>query len=200
MSSAAPRLTRNGQTGKGCSHLQGDRGELAALTETNPSPPTFATTTRARARDRVESGIMPIVEAAELPPLWSEPPGFGHNGGPPLDPPRRPGRPTISTPELREAILEHLADGVPLRVICQAEGMPNRSTVYRWRRDDPAFDRSFGLMQHEGYIGLCEQVFEEVERVMEKRGAKVARFIFNLRRQQLARMNPRFFGDRGMKY
>ena len=40
-------------------------------------------------------------DAPDLPPLWSEPLAFGHNGGPPLDEPRRVGQPTVSTPEVR---------------------------------------------------------------------------------------------------
>ena len=55
-------------------------------------------------------------------------------------------------------------------------------------------------MQTEGYIGLAQKVVEEMETILEQRGPKIARWVFNLRRQQLSRMNPRFFGDRGMKY
>ena len=77
--------------------------------------------------------------------------------------------------------------------------MPSRNTVLNWRRHDAEFGRHFDLMQREGYIGLVEKVREEVEAVMEKRGAKMARWVFNWRRQQLSRMNPAFFGDRGMK-
>jgi hypothetical protein len=94
----------------------------------------------------------------ELPPLWSPPPPIGHNGGPPVDilpnakPQRRPGRPTVSTPQLRDRIFELLLDGVPLRVMCRAEGMPSRATVYRWRKLDPAFDRKFEFYQEEGIL------------------------------------------------
>jgi hypothetical protein len=141
----------------------------------------------------------------ELPPLWSPPPPLGHNGGPPLDIlpnaglSRRPGRPTVSTPRLRDHIFELLWDGVPLRVMCRADGMPSRATIYRWRKLDPAFDRKFGFCQEEGYRYLAELVFEEVEGLLERSGPKVARLVFNLRRQQLARMNPRFFGGKDMK-
>ena len=136
----------------------------------------------------------------ELPPLWSDPPPMGHNGGPELRPRRAPGRPTVDTPEIRDRIFELLGDGVPLRVICRSPGMPSRRTVYNWRRDDPGFDRAFEFMQTEGYIGLAQKVVEETETILEQRGPKIARWVFNLRRQQLSRMNPRFFGDRGMKY
>ena len=96
-------------------------------------------------------------------------------------------------------IFELLWDGVPLRVMCRADGMPSRATIYRWRKMDPAFDRQFRFSQEEGYRHLADLVFEEVERLFERSGPKVARLVFNLRRQQLARMNPRFFGGKDMK-
>ena len=57
--------------------------------------------------------------AADLPPLQSNPPAFGHNGGPPLDEPRRAGRPTVSTPEVRARVLDLLGEGMLLREICR---------------------------------------------------------------------------------
>jgi hypothetical protein len=158
--------------------------------------PNFETTTRGREV---------VMSRNELPPLWSPPPPLGHNGGPPLGilpnarPSRRPGRPTVSTPQLRDRIFELLWDGVPLRVMCRAEGMPSRATIYRWRQLDPAFDRKFEFCQEEGYRYLAGLVVEEIDRLLERSGPKVARLVFNLRRQQLARMNPRFFGGKDMK-
>jgi hypothetical protein len=124
---------------------------------------------------------------------------MGHNGGPPLRP-RPPGRPTISTPELRERVLDLLGEGKPLRAICRMPGVPTRRTIYNWRLADPDFRRSFDFMQREGYIGLCETVCDEVDRVLSKHGAEKARWVFNLRRQQLARMHPAFFGGKDMKF
>lgn len=129
----------------------------------------------------------------DLPPLWSPP--AGHNGGPPLDgATHRSGRPTISTPELREAILDSLADGVPARAICRVPGMPGRTTLQRWRWEDADFDRACRFAQRCGYEFLAEKVLDECERILERSGPEVARWVFNLRRQQLARMAPRFFG------
>ena len=108
--------------------------------------------------------------------------------GPALRPRRAPGRPTVDTPEIRDRIFELLGDGVPLRVICRSPGMASRRTVYNWRRDDPGFDRAFEFMQTEGYIGLAQKVMEEMETILEQRGPKIARWVFNLRRQQLSRM------------
>lgn len=139
---------------------------------------------------------MPM-EAPDLPPLWSPPAPLGHNGGPPL-PTRALGRPTISTPELRDRILELLSDGVPLAAICRTPGMPSRRTVYRWRRDDPAFERQCCWAQEQGYDLLAHRVVEEVETAITARGPVMARLIFNFRRQQFARQAPGYFGDRGL--
>lgn len=133
----------------------------------------------------------------DLPPLWSPPAPMGHNGGPSLSP-RAPGRPSISTPELRDCILDLLMNGVPLRAICRTPGMPSRRTFYRWCGDDPAFERACRWSQEEGYVFLACRVFDEVEAVMKVGDARLARQVFNFRRQQLARQAPAYFGDRGL--
>lgn len=42
------------------------------------------------------------------------------------------GRPTDYTQELADTICERIADGESLRTICSEDGMPNKSTVFRW--------------------------------------------------------------------
>jgi hypothetical protein len=116
-----------------------------------------------------------------------------HNGGPPLEP-RRRGRPTISTPELRERVLELLGEGLPLRALSRTPGLPSREAVYKWRRADPEFDRSCRDSAQAGRINLVEMVFEECDRLLEEAGAAVARKVFNLRRRQLVKVNPQYFG------
>ena len=53
------------------------------------------------------------------------------------------GRPTDYTPEFGDLICENIAKGVPLSRMCEAEGMPNPSTVYRWRRLNPEFSNNY---------------------------------------------------------
>lgn len=126
---------------------------------------------------------------------------MGHNGGPPLDEPRRPGRPRVITPEVRERILDLLFEGVPLRVICRTPGMPSRQAVYNLRAADKDFERAFRFAQYEGYLGLAHQVVIEVDDLLAKgRPPEIVRFIFNWRCQKLARMNPSFFGGKDMKW
>lgn len=42
------------------------------------------------------------------------------------------GRPSDYSDELAATICERLTNGATLRQLCTAEGMPDRSTVYRW--------------------------------------------------------------------
>jgi hypothetical protein len=139
---------------------------------------------------------MKSMRLPDMLPLLTPPAPFGasrHNGGPPLEP-RLPGRPTISTPALRERILELLGEGIPLRAMCRTEGMPSRGTVYGWRRADPEFNHQCHRWAQEGRIHLVETVSDEFERVLEEHGHVVARRVFNLRKRQLVRVNPRYFG------
>ena len=52
------------------------------------------------------------------------------------------GRPTMLTPELREELCAHLAQGAPVKTACEAVGI-SRATYYGWRaqgkkaRDEP---------------------------------------------------------------
>lgn len=42
------------------------------------------------------------------------------------------GRPTKFTPELGLSICSHLSEGMSLRTVCGLDGMPDKSTVFRW--------------------------------------------------------------------
>ena len=64
-----------------------------------------------------------------------------------LEPPA-PGRPTIYSVEIADAILEHLAAGASLRHVCQADAMPDRSTVLRW------------LVRHEDFASRYQRARE----------------------------------------
>jgi hypothetical protein len=124
-------------------------------------------------------------------------PGPGHNGGPPLvttAPPRHRGRPSKSTPELREKILDQLAEGKPIRRICRSPGMPSSETIRCWRRADPGFARQFERAQEFGWQLLAEDLLQKVEEACRQGNVARARLIFNTGRWYLARQAPRFFG------
>jgi hypothetical protein len=121
--------------------------------------------------------------------------GPGHNNGPPLAPSvRRRGRPSKSTSELRERILDQLAEGKPIRRICAAPGMPSSETLRCWRQADPEFARHFELAQKFGWHLLTEDLVEKVNAACDQGNVARARLIFNAGRWYLARQAPGFFG------
>jgi hypothetical protein len=130
-----------------------------------------------------------------FPTLYPAPRPFRstHNGGPPLEG-RKPGRPTVDCVVVREHILNHLADGAPLREICRAEGVPDRATIFRWRARDPEFNRMVEVAAEEGRHRLVEVVHEQRLAAIATCTPKQARRWWNIRRKQLIRINPRFFG------
>lgn len=123
-------------------------------------------------------------------------PGIGHNGGPPLatTAPRRRGRPSKSTSELRERILDQLAKGTPIRRICTTPSMPSSETIRCWRRAEPEFARQFAFAQQAGWELLAEHLVARVEDALRTGSVARARRIFNIGRWILARQAPGFFG------
>lgn len=60
------------------------------------------------------------------------------------------GRPTDYTPELADAICEELAKGRPLAQICEDEGMPSYTTVWRWEQKHPEFRKASAHAREHG--------------------------------------------------
>jgi hypothetical protein len=136
-------------------------------------------------------------EAVTRNPTGQQYPGPGQNGGPPLagaTPRRGPGRPSKSTAEMRERILDQLAEGKPIRRICRAPDMPSSETIRCWRRADPEFARHFRMAQEFGWQLLAEDLFTKVEEALRTGSVARARLIFNTGRWYLARQAPSFFG------
>ena len=52
-------------------------------------------------------------------------------------------RPTDFTEELTGGILDRIANGESLRKICASDGMPCQTTVYRWLRENEAFQQQY---------------------------------------------------------
>jgi hypothetical protein len=49
------------------------------------------------------------------------------------------GRPSDFNDEIATRIYDFLMDGVSLRLICQQDDMPGRTTVFRWMDSNPDF-------------------------------------------------------------
>lgn len=68
------------------------------------------------------------------------------------------GRPSDYTMELGDLICERLSDGESLRAICAEEGMPNRSTVFRWVGANDAFRDQYARAREEQADTLADEI------------------------------------------
>jgi predicted secreted protein len=64
------------------------------------------------------------------------------------------------TEEKAEEICERLGEGIPLREICRAEGMPAWRTVYRWIEDDTDFAARIAHARARGFDAIAEECME----------------------------------------
>jgi hypothetical protein len=62
--------------------------------------------------------------------------------------------------EVRDAICEQLADGKSLREVCKAEGMPNRSTVFRALTEDALFRDQYARAREAGVEVMADELLD----------------------------------------
>lgn len=61
------------------------------------------------------------------------------------------GRPSIFSPELLQTICDRLSEGEPLAVICREPGMPDASTVWKWRDERKDVFQALALARARGF-------------------------------------------------
>lgn len=73
---------------------------------------------------------------------------------------RRPGRPTIRTPEIAQRICEAIASGKSLRRILARPGMPSYAAVCVWLREDREFQEQYARAREAQADSLAEEIIE----------------------------------------
>lgn len=116
--------------------------------------------------------------------------------------------PTAWTQEIENSIIDQLAEGVPIRVICRQPGMPNFLTVYNWMKRDPLFDKRIAHAREIGWESIGQECLEIAhdERhdwILTKRGPVVdetniqrAKLQIETRLKLLAKWFPKRYGDK----
>lgn len=70
------------------------------------------------------------------------------------------GRPSDYTPELAANICNRLADGESLRAVCAADGMPDKSTVFRWLAAREDFRDQYARAREAQADHLADEIIE----------------------------------------
>lgn len=78
------------------------------------------------------------------------------------------GRPSDYSESLADAICTQIADGKSLRSICEADGMPDRGTVFRWLAKSEAGDKVFSHQYAHARQVQADVLFEEILEIADE--------------------------------
>jgi hypothetical protein len=116
------------------------------------------------------------------------------------------GRPTEYNQELIDNICSQLAEGVSLRTICQGEGMPDKSTVFRWLRLHKEFQDQYARAKEESTDAMSEDILSIADESLDeastgdakRSNAKVQaqRLRVDTRKWIMSKMKPKKYGDK----
>lgn len=102
-------------------------------------------------------------------------------------------------PQTMEAIFSRMGKGESLRAICRSEGMPSTSAVMEWLNADDKLAEQYAramIMRADAKFDELDDVAEDA--VVAESSVQVAglRLKADNIKWQLARMNPKKYGDR----
>jgi hypothetical protein len=100
----------------------------------------------------------------------------------------------LITPAIEEIILDRLAEGDALRVICEREDIPVTEAAVRKRAiEDEDFGARYARAREIGYDCRGERAVEDAKAAKD---AGLARLAFDAERWYLSKMKPKTYGEK----
>jgi hypothetical protein len=97
----------------------------------------------------------------------------------------------------KERILEGVADGVPIRGILAAEGLPSMATLFRWLDDDAAFASRYARARDLSADALDARIEALVAKLEAGEiDAQAGRVAIDALKWQAANRRPKVYGER----
>jgi transposase-like protein len=107
------------------------------------------------------------------------------------------GRPSKYEPELAQAILDLYAEGMALAEICREEGMPDRVTLWRWRKENAEFATAFARAREANAEAIEDGMARIENRVLSGEiEPQAANVVLSSQRWRARVLHPKRFGDR----
>ncbi len=107
------------------------------------------------------------------------------------------GRPSIYSPELADSICLRLESGESLAEVCDSEGFPNRSTVFRWLSERADFKDAYARAR----LIQAEMMVDEIAKIADTatpESYNVARLQVDTRKWIASKRIPKSYGDATM--
>jgi hypothetical protein len=106
--------------------------------------------------------------------------------------------------DVREEILQRIATGETLASICKDAHMPERTVVYKWRMDEPEFERRFAQARLVGHDAIADHTLLLADSPpaygpdgkIDQGDIQHRKLQIWTRQQLLAKWDPKRYGDR----
>lgn len=104
------------------------------------------------------------------------------------------GRPEIHTDELALRVCGELALGKSLRTVCEIDGMPSISTIFKWLHERPEFSKQYARAKEEA----AELFSEDMLEIADSSSGDVQRdrLRVDTRKWIASKLKPKKFGDK----
>lgn len=101
------------------------------------------------------------------------------------------------TDELFDSICSQLADGKSLKRICEADGMPDKATFYRWINNNKDLCDKYARAKDDGADALADDIQDIADNVLagivEPNAGRVAG---DLKKWAASKLKPKKYGDK----
>lgn len=104
------------------------------------------------------------------------------------------GPPSTYTPETAALLLEHIADGLSLRKVCEMEGMPDRSTWRRWMREHEELRAQYAQARADRASARADEILDiadDEDIPVESRKVRI-----DARKWEASKLDRAVYGDR----
>lgn len=105
------------------------------------------------------------------------------------------GRPSDYSDDLAAEICSKLADGKSLKSICDAPGMPDKATVYRWIAAHDAFRDLYARAREDQADTMADEIVDIADNAKSDDVNK-ARLRVDARKWVAAKLKPKKYGDK----
>ncbi|SKA79300.1 hypothetical protein SAMN03097719_3214 [Pantoea ananatis] len=104
---------------------------------------------------------------------------------------KKTGRPSDYLPEVAADICSLLADGESLRKVCERQGMPSKTSVFRWLAEHQEFRDQYAKATETRAEAIFEEMFDIADSVAEEAAAVgKARLRIDTRKWALSAPSP----------
>ena len=102
---------------------------------------------------------------------------------------------SVKTPEMEEAIINGMMEGLSLVKVCAAKGMPHRATVLRWQIEDDAFATKCARAR-EMQADLMDDKIADLIDTVTPESAPADRIKLSALQWRASKLAPKKYGDK----